>query len=89
MVQQQVKAYRLYAFEYELTVRPSSGGWLGFIRDGSEGQISQVTDKPNTLDATKLVVCKYAQSLAAATGSTMDPCADTRDLWKEITLPAD
>jgi hypothetical protein len=87
---QQVTAYRLQAFGYELTVRPSQGGWLGFIREMPGGQISPATDRPNELNATKLATCRLAQSLGGATGqSVMDPCEDLLEQWEKITLPAD
>ncbi len=85
---QHVTAYRVQAFDYELTVRPSQGGWLGFIRELPGGQISPVMDKPGELEATKRATCKLAQFLSGAAGqSVMDPCEDLLDQWQETTLP--
>lgn len=83
-----VKAYRLEAFGYELSVRPVWNGWLGFMREGSEGPFSQVTDRPDTLNATKLAVYELARSMGAATVQpATDPCVDVLDEWQEVVLP--
>jgi hypothetical protein len=86
-------AYRLRAFGYELTVRPSpdGAGWLGFAREeqgGKLGPITPITDWPNGLRATKLASCHWAQSYGGASGqSAMDPCEDSLEMWEEVTLP--
>jgi hypothetical protein len=70
------------------TVSPSRGGWLGFYREGTNGPIVQVTERPGELRATKIAVCRLVQSLTASTGqSIMDPCEESVDHWKKIKLP--